>query len=161
MAVLQRGDQRGRQLVDSAAGGFDHLQDHLNVGELIGRTRDDLGHLRMDQGNRVLDELGEPARHQPLRLVTPGIEIEGDGRRSGLVGAASQNRLLDAQDRREIVALAHAGEELGDVRAVEALPKQLVDRLQLGQVVVVVERRATLPPRRVEQATLPIGADVA
>ena len=159
--LLERGNQRGRELVDRAAGGVDYPQDHLNVGELIGRTRDDLGDRRMNQGNRVLDELGKPARHQPLRLVTPGIEIENDGRDGRIVGSVAQNRLLDAQNRREIVALTHAGEELGDVRAVEPLPQQLVDGLQLGQVVVVVERRPSLPPWRVEQAAFAICADIA
>ena len=36
-----------------------------------------------------------------------------------------------------------------------------VDGPQLGQVVVVVERRAPLPARRIEQAAFAIGANVA
>ena len=79
----------------------------------------------------------------------------------GFSPPTAQDRLLDAQDRREVVAFPHAGEELGDVRGVETLAKQLVDGLQLGQVVVVIERRAALPARRVEQAAFTVRADIA
>jgi hypothetical protein len=59
------------------------------------------------------------------------------------------------------MAFPHANEELGDVCAGEPFAKQLVDGLELGQVVVVVERRAALPARRVEQAAFAVRADVA
>src|SRR3954465_13136402 len=115
----------------------------------------------MDEGDRVLDEFSEPARDKPLRLVTFRIEIESYGLGHGVVGFAPQNRLLDAEDGRQVVAFAHAGQELGDVRAVEPLAKQLVDGVQLRQVIVVVERRSALAPWRVEQPAFAIRADVA
>ena len=128
--------------------------------ELIGRAHDDLGDLGMDERNGVAGALDQPARHQPSDLVAPGIEIECGGS-PGFLCTRAENGLLNPKDRGQVMALPHAGEELGDVRGVESLPQQLVDGLQLGQVVVVVIRRAALPARRVEQAAFPICADIA
>src|SRR3954462_9805452 len=115
----------------------------------------------MNEVYRVLDEFGEPAREQSLRLVTARVEIERYGVDNGVVGFAAQNRLLDPEDGGKVVTFAHTGEELGDVRAVEPLAKQLVDGVQLRQVIVVVERRSALAPWRVEQPAFAIRADVA
>ena len=159
--LLHRRDECGREIVDAAADRVDDPQDGLYVVTLVRRAGHDFGYLRMHECDPVVDELGQPARHQPHGLVAIGIEVEGDVRGAGIVCAAAQDGLLNAQDRRKIMAFPHPGEELGDVRRVEALAKQLVDGLQLRQVVVVVERRAALPAWRVEQAALTVGADVA
>ncbi len=66
----------------------------------------------------------------------------------------------NAQDVGQVGALANAGEKLRDMGGVEPPAEQLIDRLQLGQVVVVVVRRSTDAPGRVEQAALPIGTDM-
>ena len=78
-----------------------------------------------------------------------------------LTGARAKDGALDAQDVGQIGALSHAGEELGDVRGVETLAQQLVDGSKLREVVVVVVRRTADTPRRIEQAALPIRADIA
>ena len=161
MASSSAATSDGGQPVDGVVGRFQHPQNRLNVVELIRRARDDLGHLRMDQRDTVVGALGQPARHQSSGLVTTRVEIQRDCGGPGLLGATAQNGLLNPQNRREVVALPHPGEELGDVRGVISLPKELVDGVQLGQVVVVVERRAPLPSWRVEQAAFAICPDIA
>ena len=94
-------------------------------------------------------------------MPTAGLSLDRHRPLAALVGPRAQDGLLNAQDVGQIGALAHAREELRDVGGVEPPAEQLIDGLQLGQVVVVVVRRPTDPPRRVEQAALPIGADIA
>src|SRR3977135_2195574 len=56
---------------------------------------------------------------------------------------------------------ADAGEELGDVRGAVTPAQQIVDRRQLAEVNVVVERRPTHATRGVEQTAFTVGTDVA
>ena len=59
------------------------------------------------------------------------------------------------------VTASDAVEEGHDVRRGETLGQQLVDRLQLGEMVVVVERAAAAAARRVKQPAFAVCANVA
>ncbi len=66
-----------------------------------------------------------------------------------------------AEAVREVLAFTHGLEEFGDVHRTETLGKQSIDDLQLGQVVLVIDSRATDSTWRFEQSPFPVGANVA
>jgi hypothetical protein len=165
--LLQRVDEIGGQVVDRLPRRFEHPQNRTHVQQRIRGARHDGTHRPVVQHHLAVDEPGQAVIDQLARLLALRVDAH-DGpvtrphRRLGsLVGSRAQDGSLNAQDVGQIGTLAHAREELRDVGGVEPPAEQLIDGLQLGEVVVVVVRRPTDPPRRVEQAALSIGADIA
>ena len=172
-------DESARQAVDGVASRLVDPHQCADVQQLIRGSPQNLGDRRIDERRRG-PHASRPSRIRSAwpRFVTvrdrcrwravpsspprrPAKSSPASDASSGSSPSRPEQGTLDAQDVGQIGALTHAREKLGDVSRVEAPAKQLVDRAQLRQVVVVVERRTADPARRVQQATLAIGADIA
>jgi hypothetical protein len=151
-------DDRGRQTLDRFGGGVGQSQQRPHVLDGLRGTPDYPGQRRVRQDHSTGCDVGQAEVAEPSGLVA--VRVDVDGCRLG-DGGAAEDRVVHAEHVCEVVAFAHARDELGDVRGAEAALQQPGNGAQLCQVLIAVVRGTTPPLRRVEEPALAVGADVA
>ncbi|BBY52396.1 hypothetical protein MARA_58640 [Mycolicibacterium arabiense] len=151
-------DDRGRQTLHRFGGGVGQSQQRPHVFDGLRGSADDPCQRGVRQDYPAGCDLGQAEVTESFGLVA--VRIDVDRCRLG-GGGAPEDRVVHAEHVGEVVPLAHARDELGDVRGAEAALQQTGDGAQLRQVLIAVVRGAAPPLRRVEEPALAVGADVA